>query len=237
MTFRWTQILMLCGALAMGACGDDDGNGGEDTGSDTNATDTNMEDTNQVDANMEDTSEDVAMEDTGMDVAEDANMPSCDDLAPTQGADNVIISQINLGTNEIELFNPTDADLNVSTYQLCAMPGYTAPGDVTVPAGGYAVVSMIGIAGQVTNDMGEMAIYTSSNFTSRDAMVDFVCWGGDRTPTRKGVAEMSAGGEVLWVGPCVGAATNGIIARNANASGTRSGDYTTPAAPIERCSN
>lgn len=235
MTFRWTQILMLCGALAMGACGDDDGGGTDTNTQDTNAADTNTQDTNAVDAPATDTNgDDVVAQDTGVDAAEDTNTPACEDLAPTQGADNVIISQIDLGTGEIEFFNPTSAAIDVSAIQLCAQPGYNAPGAVTVEPGAYATTTLGGVAGQVSNAMGEMALYTSGPFGDRANMFDFVCWGGARTPSRKGLAEMELNGVALWAGDCM-PASDGVIIRTAGTAGASAADYTTAAARVNRC--
>jgi hypothetical protein len=203
-----------------------------DTGTSTDAvadTGTAMDAADEPDAAPEDAGEqhDAAPEDAGP--------VECTDLAPTGGTDgDLIISEVSPG-NHIGLFNPTDADidLSTSTYQLCQMPAYAGiSGAGTVPAKGYLLVSWPGNFGtSLTGD--EVALYANATFTEGANIVDFVCWGTGRlTNTRKALAE----GADHWGGGCVGALTLGqAVIRLPETDGKTAESYTLGTAPALEC--
>ncbi|MFK8001712.1 MAG: hypothetical protein AB8H86_19110 [Polyangiales bacterium] len=212
-----TLFLTLLAAMAFG-CGDDDMS--TDTGP---ATDTGaLADTSTAD----DTG---PADDAGpMDDAGPGDL--CPDLMPTQGGDNLVISQYDVASGEIEFFNPTDGDIGLDGFVLCSRPQYeTIDGSgITVPAGGYATyVASAGFMG-ASSTSGELALYDSPMYGSRNAMIDFVCWGDAPGSSRKSVAERMMGSEVLWTGDCAAALTN-VVARNIGTDGIEASDYSAPA--------
>ncbi|MEM7606327.1 MAG: hypothetical protein AAF411_13300 [Myxococcota bacterium] len=207
--------LMVAFALAMG-CGDDDGGTTPDmaTGADM-ATGTDMATGEDMAAG-----EDMAVAETGA--------PACPDLGPTQGADNLVISQYDLATGEIEFFNPTGAAIPLDGLVLCSRPVYEviSGSGVSVPAGGYAVFTADGGFRGADGDGGELALYDSTSYNSRAAMIDFVCWGTGRASSRQSVANEELGSEVLWDGDdCGGSVSGGAVRRSTGSAGTTPGDY------------
>lgn len=218
------SLVLLAASLA--ACGDDDDApvdsgappadlGGTDLGGDTDAgTDTDAG--AEVDAG--------AAADAGSDVdagaATDAGAEV--DAGPMAAlhclGTNVFIAEIDPGSS-IVLFNPTGADVNLAGYQLCSMPAYVAITG-TVPARGSLSIPWPGSFSD-TDAGGEVALYTSSAFSSGAAQIDFVCWGTGHSPSRKSVAE--ADGD--WSGPCVGAVTGATLSRLPNTDGSGAASY------------
>lgn len=95
-------------------------------------------------------------------------------------AQSVRINEIDPAGNWVELHNAGDAEVDVAGWQFCNRPAYAAIGDLevvagstTIPAGGYLVVRWDAIhAGGP-----ELGLYTSSQFGSADALVDYVEYG------------------------------------------------------------
>lgn len=111
-------------------------------------------------------------------------------------AQDVRINEVNLAGGWIELHNTGEEAVDVSAYQFCNRPAYAAVGDLEVVSGemmiepgGFLVVNWDAIAG----DTAELGLYTSASFSSADAMVDYLAWGG-AGGGREGVA-VEAG---LW---------------------------------------
>ncbi len=234
-----TLLTALAGACFVGACGDDDG--ATDAGPDAEIlTDASLtQDAAPFDGDLvdaappEDTNpSDAGPSDAGPDADDDAGPTTCEELAPTQGRDDLIISQYNMAGGMIEFFNPTDADIPLDGYVLCKRPAYeTITGSgVTVPAGGYAeYMPSAGFRTPMASS-GELALYDSTAYDSRNSMIDFVCWGTAPTATRKPVAERMLGSEVLWMGDCAPAPTMGAVSRNVEVAGTSAADYDNAAA-------
>ncbi|MBW2464495.1 MAG: hypothetical protein JRH11_22800 [Deltaproteobacteria bacterium] len=160
--------------------------------------------------------------------AGDGGGGTCPDLMPTQGTDNVIISQIDLANDTIEFFNPSDTTVALDGLVLCQRPQYTTISGtgINIDPGGYATLDALGAVDFETSGAGELGLYNSASYGSRTAMVDFVCWDGDRAQSRKSVAEMAnGGGEVLWADACAGAATMGVVRRTDTNAGNEAAAY------------
>jgi len=205
---RWGalgRVLLGAGLVLALACGDDDGPGAEDAGG--------------VDATT----------------AEDAGGGGgCPDLMPTGDVPELIISQINFATREVEIFNPGDTDVSLgdasssNEHQWCERPFYDAvveTGADVVPAGGYAVFTLpTRYLSDSTN--GELALYAAGPpYGIVDGVVppilDFVCWGSGASSTRQDVAETAG----IWSGDCVASPTSDAIVRNPSTDGTSADSY------------
>lgn len=148
----------------------------------------------------------------------------------------LIISEVVPG-EQIELYNSTAADiaLGTGTWQLCGRPWYaslaTLAPEVTVPAGGYALVPW---PADFTDTAagGEIAVYRDLSFTMPASVVDFVCWGSNPHDSRMDVA-LAAG---KWIDgePCAGAITGGALHRRLATAGTGTADYdgASPPSPL-----
>jgi len=102
-------------------------------------------------------------------------------LFSTALAQDVRINEVNLSGGWIELHNAGEEAVDVSAYQFCNRPAYAAVGDLevvsgemTIEPGGFLVLNWDAIAG----DTAELGLYTSASFSSADAMVDYLAWGG-----------------------------------------------------------
>lgn len=172
--------------------------------------------------------EDAGPEDSGPPPF-DAGPPTCPDLMPAQGADNVIISQYNLETGEVEFYNPTSAPIAIDGLELCSRPAYNTISDtgIMVQPGAYATYTAPASFRGANPSRGELALYDSTAYTSRNSMIDFVCWGEELAPSRsrKEVAEMAMGEEVLWEGACASSPTMNVVARGEANTGTGAADY------------
>jgi hypothetical protein len=241
-TLSRARIVVACGAVLLSAsgCGNSESTPADtgtaaDTGS---ATDTGTAaDTGTVTDAVADTG--TATDAAGEPDAEpeDAGLVECTDLAPTGGTDgDLIISEVSPG-NHIGLFNPTDADidLSTSTYQLCQFPAYAAiSGGGIVPAKGYLVVSWPGTFGtSLTGD--EVILYANANnFNEGANIVDFVCWGTGRAAasSRKALAESAD----HWGGGCTSALSAGqAVIRLPETDGKDAASYTVGPAPALEC--
>lgn len=163
------------------------------------------------------------------DAGSDAGPPTCPDLMPTQGADNVIISQYDLATGEVEFYNPTGEAIALDGLELCSRPAYDTINDtgIIVPPGGYATYTARSSFMGANPSRGELALYDSQSYNSRNSMIDFVCWGEelDSSRSRKNVAEMAEGEEVLWAGGCSASPSANVVARAESNTGTDAADY------------
>jgi hypothetical protein len=222
--------LTLLTGLAFG-CGDDDGPVGP--GTDAGMRDAGTRDSGGgTDAGPDD---DDAGPDEDAGPEEDAGGVdgggggSCPDLMPTEPA-AVIISQINLATREVELFNPRSEPVTFGTHQWCQRPRYeemTTTGPITIAPGAYAVHSLpAGWLGTGSAASGELAIYADGSFGSSGSIIDFVCWGTAPGTSRKSTAEAAG----IWSGDCAPAPTMGAIVRRPSTAGDGASSYDTTAA-------
>ena len=233
---RIPSLMFLSLVLALaGACGDDDASGtdagtrvdsGNSVDSGSGGTDSGNGGTDSGNGGT-DSGTDGAVADGG---DTDASAATCPDLDPSQGADAVIISQIDLANDRVEFYNPTDTSIDLDGLVLCQRPQYqTLSGTgVSVPAGGYAWLDDLGMVDFAETGAGELAIYTNTMYTNRDSMLDFVCWDGMRGPTqtRLDTAEDENGdGEVLWSGACAGAPASDVVRRLAGNDGDGAASY------------
>ncbi|MDZ4698808.1 MAG: CHRD domain-containing protein [Rhodothermales bacterium] len=107
----------------------------------------------------------------------------------------------------VELYNAGPAEADVSSYVLCNFPAYPAlssltalSGSTTIPAGGFLVVAwerLDDAMGDGTPDgNGEVGLYTNSDFSNSDSMVDYLQWGTGghfRESVAVGASEWTAG--------------------------------------------
>ena len=228
---RFILGLTLLTGLAFG-CGDDDGPVGPGTDAGTRDSGTRDSGGGGTDSGPD--------EDGGPD--EDSGTPedgggvdsggggSCPDLMPT-GDETLIISQIDIATRRVELFNPGAADVVIGEEQWCDQPRYNdvaGTGPTVIPAGGYAVHTLP--SGYLTNASGELAIYESDEgrFSNGALIIDFVCWGTGRADGSGRRDE--ATGAAKWAGDCLPMPTMGAIIRRAGTSGTGASSYDTTSA-------
>ena len=238
---RTPSFLALSILFALsGACGDDDtsptdaggsgtdaGNGGTDAGN--GGTDAGNGGTDAGNGGTDGAVADGGDTDGG---DTDGGAGTCPDLAPTQGDDALIISQIDLENDMVEFYNPTDSAIDLEGYTICQRPQYQTfgAGAGTVPAGGYLTVATGSVSFAATG-AGELNLYdqdsisTPMDYGDRENMVDFVCWDGDRGASRKSVAEMMEGGVALWSGACAAAPSNDAVRRIASNAGSAAADY------------
>ncbi len=218
----WLGVLLL----AFG-CGDDDGGtdaGGDSAMMDSGGDDAGGDDAGGDDAGGDDAGGDDAGDDDagGDDAGADDAGATCPDLMPV-GARELVISQIDIDGSQVELYNPGDEDVLLGEHVFCSRPSYqdvAGLGPSTIPARGYALYTLPPSFQLVAGGAGELALYSERSYRSGDAMLDFVCFDGDRATSRKSVAE----GAGLWSGEC-GAAGSGAIMRTVSTAGTSSGDY------------
>ncbi|MCA9616329.1 MAG: hypothetical protein H6721_05480 [Sandaracinus sp.] len=226
---RWILSLALLSGLALG-CGDDDGPAGPVDGGGTRDSGARTDGGGGgTDSGTPDDDGGGVEEDGGGVEMDAGGGGSCPDLAPTESA-AVIISQINLATREVELFNPRSEAITFEMEQFCQRPLYgrvTATGAATLGPGEYGVYTMpSGWLGTGTTGSGELAIYADSSFSSTGSIIDFVCWGTVPGNTRKSFAE----GAGIWEGDCAPAPTAGAIVRRVSTAGDGASSYDTTAA-------
>ncbi|AXT58806.1 hypothetical protein D1816_00055 [Aquimarina sp. AD10] len=145
-----------------------------------------------------------------------------DDVVTDPGGDggpdateiNVVLNEVKYqGTDWVEIFNAGTGEADISEYWLCLGPGtYVQIGSVTplsgnttIPVGGYLVLPY-----DLPDTSGGLGLYSTNEFASADAIVDFVQYGSGGTP-RENVA-VEAG---LWTAgefvPTVTSEDNSII--------------------------
>jgi hypothetical protein len=102
------------------------------------------------------------------------------DETPQGSVEDVRINEIHEGDQWVELFNTSDAEVDVAELWLCVRPAYSQVADLsvlsgttTIPAGGYLVVEWDAIQ----SGEGEMGLYMSNTFESADAMLDYLQYG------------------------------------------------------------
>ncbi len=163
---------------------------------------------------------------------------------PEGGIPDLVISEINPG-DFIEVFNPTDADVDLaaapfSSYQWCSAVGssFLYAGlnpKIVIPPNSYAVLDWPANFGNSTDDVGQVALYRSGPFGTPANMLDFTCWGTGGNGGRYGVA-VTAGkwGDGADCNQALPA--DGVLVRNVGVPGTSAADYTEGATPTpETC--
>lgn len=151
--------------------------------------------------------------------------------------DDLVIASIDLVADTVTLLNPTAAEIVVdssSAYQLCQGPGrysaLPATSPVTIAAGGTATFDISGISTLgLEAPNGMLSLYKNSSFTTRDAMLDYVCWGdGAGTPRLDIAQRLGTDESVMWGdGGCADLAGATVIHRVAGSDGSAAADYTT----------
>jgi Secretion system C-terminal sorting domain len=93
----------------------------------------------------------------------------------------VVINEI-IPPNMVELKNLGGAEAAAGGYWLCQFPNYNQLsvlgadcGNLTIPAGGILKVTTSSI--NINAGDGELGLYTTNNFGSSDAIIDYVEWG------------------------------------------------------------
>ncbi|MFQ5794639.1 MAG: lamin tail domain-containing protein [Candidatus Bipolaricaulia bacterium] len=122
--------------------------------------------------------------------------------APAQLVINEVLFLPESGEQLIEIANLGESEVDLSGWFLCNRPSYWGvPRGTTIGPGEFLVVH-VGVRGENTETdlfapgfarlnttADEVALYSSSNFSSSSALVDFVQWGAARQrPTRLDVA-------------------------------------------------
>jgi len=220
----WIRLLAISLAFALAACGDDDDDDVvvlPDAAADTpDAPPTPDADPNQPDA---------------------AAAPACAQAAlapindgtgqPAGGINELIISEVSPDNDFVEVYNTTDAPIDLTTragHKWCTFPSYADVGSdaVTVPAKGYATIPF-----PISATNGELVLYKDLNYGSASSVLDYVCWGSGSM--RKGTAEAAG----KWTGVChAGIQAGGSLTRDLASAGTSAGDYTDTATPTpETC--
>ncbi|MFQ5796595.1 MAG: lamin tail domain-containing protein, partial [Candidatus Bipolaricaulia bacterium] len=124
----------------------------------------------------------------------------------TQVVINEVLFLPDSGEQLIEIANLGDAEAELTGWFLCNRPSYWRFPSGTTIAPGEVLVVHVGVRGENTETdlfasglsrlnatADETALYSSGNFGSANALVDFVQWGAARqSPTRLNVA-ISAG--------------------------------------------
>lgn len=112
--------------------------------------------------------------------------------------ENVRILRLDPATNSVTLKNFGDADAPISEYWFCNRPVYEAVSGMTTETT-LAPNAEISLATNTVNfpvSSGEFGLYTTNNFGSSAAMIDYMQWGtGNAGSSRESVA-VAAG---LWV--------------------------------------
>lgn len=110
-------------------------------------------------------------------------------ISPSNGA--IIINEIDLTNNTVELYNPSSAMVNVSSWRLCRMPVYVTisglqtTGSTLMMPGAYLVISW----SEINPDNNELGLYLpTGSFGSSTSIVDYVQYGGIASPTRSQTA-------------------------------------------------
>ena len=104
----------------------------------------------------------------------------------------VVINEIShIGTDWIEIYNPTNETIDISSFYLCLGPGTYSQiselsilsGSTNLEAGSFVVISDYFLP----NDGGGLGLFEDSSFGSADSIIDFVQYGVAGTP-RENVA-------------------------------------------------
>jgi len=162
---------------------------------------------------------------------------------------NVVISEVNLATSQVELVNIGDAMANLTSYRWCnrvnGNPVYPGVSASTINAGLSTATGLVMEPGEIITfdltaaflpaDRGELGLYLPSSaggFSTRAAMVDYINW-GTSTGTRDSVAAMAPAIWVLNTAIDVSSAGAGdTIQLNLNAQGNVVEEYSVASATL-----
>jgi len=103
--------------------------------------------------------------------------------------DSIVINEI-YGGNLIEIKNVGPNTIDVSSYVLCDFPSYEQLGNLVISCGGDLILEpqeIVTVEFGISSADGEMGLYTSTQYTNPDAIVDYVEWGSSGH-TRSSVA-------------------------------------------------
>lgn len=114
-------------------------------------------------------------------------------LAVSTGANaQVRINEVDYEDAWVEFYNAGNSSVDVSDYQICTYPSYSALSDVriisgstTLDAGAFLVVEWS--PSNLSTSDGEVGLYVDTNFSSAGSMVDYVEY-GESGHTRSSVA-------------------------------------------------
>lgn len=109
-------------------------------------------------------------------VSSDSSAPttvSNDTSAPAASTSGLEVIAVDFVGGNATVANSGSEAVELSGHQLCNRPTYVALPDQTLGPGETIDVSI----GGLTQDGGEVALYTSADFGSSDALVDYVTWG------------------------------------------------------------
>jgi hypothetical protein len=155
----------------------------------------------------------------------DANLcPVLTVASDSSGKQPIVISlvQPHTGGGQIELYNPTNADVNASAFELVSGANAVAVG-ATVKRHGYSLVAWPASFGGLDAG-GEIVLYDGATH-DRANMIDFLCWDTDAvTPSALTDANMNP---AKWTGACAAppSGTPKELARKNNVAGVGAGDY------------
>ncbi len=135
-----------------------------------------------------------------------------DDGGGAAGQASFVLNEVEYLGDRVEIFNNGDAAGDLSGYWLCLGPGQyaqigtiTTEGNINLAAGEYLTIFF-----EMPQEQGGIGLYSSNQFTSAEALVDFVQWGAAGS-ARENVA-VEAG---IWTAgefvPVLGNADNSII--------------------------
>ena len=104
----------------------------------------------------------------------------------------IVINEIDFVNNTVEIKNIGNATVEVGSYQLCSKPSYKSLGMLTKISGSTSLAAgeflVVTLSWSLSENDGELALYTSSSFSSSTAIVDFLQWGNNHTNGRQNVA-------------------------------------------------
>ncbi len=145
----------------------------------------------------------------GGEATEDASGNGDTTTTTTTSSTKLLITAVDMANNRVKLINFTSAAINVASYFLCARFTYELISSSTILSGSTTIESggelSVQTSMDLNNDSSDLGLYSSSDFASSDAMVDFVQWGAGGGG-REGVAVA----KVLWTaGDFVAAAPDG----------------------------
>ncbi len=110
-------------------------------------------------------------------------------LAVTAGSE-LRVTEVDFVTGVAAITNTGDESVDLTGHWLCNRPAYVELPDQALAAGETIEVSI----GGLSQDGGEVGLYTSDSFGSADDLLDYVTWGSGGG--RLSVAEAAG----LWVG-------------------------------------
>jgi len=103
----------------------------------------------------------------------------------------IVLNEIYPNSNQIELKNIGNSSTNVGSYWFCNFPSYTQVQNATIVSGSLDMapgdILLVETSVSFNATDAEMGLYTSSNFGSSNAMIDYVEW-GSTGHTRSSVA-------------------------------------------------